>query len=447
MARMETQVEELADNRVRLQVEVGSDDVRHAVEHAASDLAESMKIPGFRKGRVPMPVLVARVGRERLYQEAVESHIGGWFRAAAARSRIRPVEQPEYGYDPPSSADESFRFTATVAVQPKPELSDWSGLEVPYAEPEVPAELVEQELEALRSSVAELVPIEDRPVVQGDTLVVDLVGDEGEAHRDYVVELGQGRLLDELEEGLVGMSIGETKTIEAELADGSRATIEATVKEIKEKVLPPLDDDLARSTSEFETLAELREEIESRLREALELESEAAFRQEVVRALVAAAKAEASGPLVEARARTLLQGLALSLERRGISLDTYLQITGTSGEDLVERLRAEAAESVAGELVLEAAADKLGVTVSDEELEDEIRARYEDADEAMPQLRESGRWEQERESARLSRALDRVASEVERIPADLAAAREKLWTPEKERDQSATTLWTPASKE
>jgi trigger factor len=447
MARMETQVEELADNRVRLQVEVGSDDVRHAVEHAASDLAESMKIPGFRKGRVPMPVLLARVGRERLYAEAVESHIGGWFRAAAARSRIRPVEQPEFGYDPPSSPDESFRFTATVAVQPKPDLPDWSALEVPYAEPEVPAELVEQELEALRSSVAELVPVEDRPVVQGDTLVVDLVGDQGEAQRDYVVELGQGRLLDELEEGLVGMSIGETKTIEAELADGSTTSIEVTVKEIKEKVLPPLDDDLARSTSEFETLAELREEIESRLREALELESEAAFRQEVVRALVAAAKVEASGPLVEGRARTLLQGLALSLERRGISLDNYLQITGTSGDDLVERLRAEAAESVAGELVLEAAADQLGVTVSDEELEDELRARYEDADEAMPQLRESGRWEQERESVRLSHALDRISSEVKRIPADLAAAREKLWTPEKERDQSATTLWTPASKE
>src|SRR5919198_3971926 len=234
MAPMETQVEELADNRVRLQVEVGSDDVRHAVEHAASDLAASMKIPGFRKGRVPMPVLLARVGRERLYAEAVESHISGWFRAAAARSRIRPVEQPEFGYDPPSSADEGFRFTATVAVQPKPELPDWSELEVPYAEPEVPAELVERELEALRSAVAELIPVEDRPVAEDDTLVVDLVGG-GEAHRDYVVELGQGRLLDELEAGLVGMSVGETKTIEAELADDSTATIEATVKEIKEK--------------------------------------------------------------------------------------------------------------------------------------------------------------------------------------------------------------------
>ena len=447
MARMETQVEELADNRVRLQVEVGSDDVRHAVEHAASDLAESMKIPGFRKGHVPMPVLVARVGRERLYAEAVESHIGGWFRAAAARSRIRPVDQPEFGYDPPASADETFRFTATVAVQPKPELPDWRELEVPYAELDVPAELVEQELEALRSSVAELVPVENRPVAEGDTLVVDLVGGGGEAHRDYVVELGQGRLLDELEAGLVGMSIGETKTIEAELADGSTTSIEATVKEIKEKVLPPLDDDLARSTSEFESLAELREDIESRLRARLEVETEAAFRQEVVRALADAARVEASGPLVEARARTLLQGLALSLERRGISLDTYLQVTGSSGDELVERLRAEARESVAGELVLDAVADQLGVEVSDEELEDELRLRYEDADEAIPELRESGRWDQERESLRLARALDRIASEVKRIPVELAAAREKLWTPEKERDQAETTLWTPASKE
>src|ERR671935_3272492 len=145
MARMETQVEELADNRVRLQVEVPSDDVRHAVEHAASDLAESMKIPGFRKGHVPMPVLLARVGRDRLYAEAVESHIGGWFRAAAARSRIHPVDQPEFGYDPPASADESFRFTATVAVQPRPELPDWHAPEAPYAAPEAPAGPVARE--------------------------------------------------------------------------------------------------------------------------------------------------------------------------------------------------------------------------------------------------------------------------------------------------------------
>src|SRR5437588_8358881 len=158
MARVETQLEELADNRVRLTVEVPSAEVKHAVEHATSDLAESAKVPGFRKGKVPPALLLARLGRDRVFTEAVESHIGGWFWNAAATTRIRPVEQPEYDYDLPASEDQTFRFEATVAVQPKPELADWSQLEVPSPEPEVPQEAVDEELEALRSTVAELVP-------------------------------------------------------------------------------------------------------------------------------------------------------------------------------------------------------------------------------------------------------------------------------------------------
>src|SRR5215210_5362606 len=141
MGRVQTQVEELGGDRVRLTVEVPSADVKHAVEHAASDLAGSVKIPGFRKGRVPFPVLVQRIGRERVYAEAVETHIGGWFWNAAAQTRIRPVEQPEYGYDLPEG-DAPWRFTATVSVQPKPDLPDWRTLQVPAPEPEVPAELV-----------------------------------------------------------------------------------------------------------------------------------------------------------------------------------------------------------------------------------------------------------------------------------------------------------------
>src|SRR6266571_7320924 len=131
MGWVQTQVEELPENKVRLSVEVPSADVQHAVEHAAGDLAASMKIPGFRKGKVPMPVLLARVGKERVYSEAVESHIGGWFRNAAVSSRIRPVESPEYEYDLPNSPDQAFQFRATVAVQPKIEPADWTKLEVP----------------------------------------------------------------------------------------------------------------------------------------------------------------------------------------------------------------------------------------------------------------------------------------------------------------------------
>src|SRR5207248_768879 len=211
-------------------------------------------------------------------------------------------------------------------------------------------------------SVAELVPVEDRPVVEGDTVVVDLVTPGGEAQRDYVVELGQGRLLDELEEGIVGMRARETKQVEADLGDDSTAAIDVTVKEIKEKVLPPLDDDLARAASEFETLDELRGEIESRLREQLEAEAEGAFRAATADALVEAAKVNPDGPLVES-------------------------------------------------------------------------------------LRESGRLGELRYDLRLRNALDRVAAEVKRIPAELAAAREKLWTPEKEKTSADTKLWTPGSKE
>ena len=131
---MATQVEELSDNRVRLRVDVPPADLQHAVEHATSDLARSVKVPGFRKGKVPTQVLEARIGRERIFSEAVESHIGGWFLNAAATSRIRPVAQPEYDYDLPETDDDAFSFTATVSVQPKPQPADWTSLGVPYAE-------------------------------------------------------------------------------------------------------------------------------------------------------------------------------------------------------------------------------------------------------------------------------------------------------------------------
>jgi trigger factor len=448
---MQAQVEELPENRVRLTVDVPNADVRHAIEHAASDLAGSLKIPGFRKGKVPLPVLIARVGKERLYEEAVSSHIGSWFMNAAAESRIRPVAQPEYGYDLPGSERDDFQFTATVAVQPKPELDDWTQLEVGYPEVDVPDGLIEHELDVLRSSVAQLAPVEGRPVGESDTVVIDIVGQGGEAQRDFVVELGQGLLADEVEHELRGMSVGETKAIELPVGDDSTDRIEVTLKEIKEKVLPPLDDELARSASEFETLEELRSEIDSRLRAQLEADAEGVFREAVVDALVDASRVEPSPLLVEARANTLWNELRRSLERRGISVEAYLQLTGTSADEVVTRLREQAGRSVARELVLEAVADRLDVTVADDELEALVREQAElagdDPDRVLATLRERGGEERIRDDLRLRGALDRVAAEVKRVPASLAAAREAIWTPEKEKTAADTKLWTPASKE
>ena len=447
--RVETQVEELPENRVRLTVQVPSHDVHHAVEHAASDLAQSAKIPGFRKGKVPRNLLVQRVGRERLMAEAVESHIGGWFWNAAARSRVRPVEQPEYDFELPASDSEDWQFTATVAVQAKPELADWKTLEVGAYEPEVPEELVERELDALRSTVAELVPVEGRPVGPDDTVIVDMVSPEGGTRRDYVVELGRGAVVDEIEQGLVGMSAGETKDSPFELADGTTQAVSVTANEIKEKVLPPLDDELARAASEFDTFVELRADIEERLREQIDEEVEAQFRSDVADALVAASKVDASGPLVETRTRELLRSLARQVEARGVQLETYLAMTGQSADDLVTRLRTEALRSVARELVLDAAADQLGIDVPDSEVEELVREQADafgdDADEQLLRLRETSRFESLRDDLRLRKATDRIASEVKRIPRELADARESIWTPDKEKPQTEAKLWTPGS--
>src|SRR5919197_637510 len=166
---MATQVEELPDNRVRLTVEVPQADLQHAVEHATSDLARSVKVPGFRKGKVPQQVLEARIGKQKIFSEAVESHIGGWFLNAAANTRIRPVAAPE---------------------------------------------VVDAELEELRSSVAELAPVEGRSARTGDVVVIDVLSPEGEGQRDLVVELGAGRLVEELERALIGASPGETKEVD-----------------------------------------------------------------------------------------------------------------------------------------------------------------------------------------------------------------------------------------
>ena len=442
---MTTQVEELPDNRVRLTVDVPRADVHHAVEHAASDLAAAVKIPGFRKGKVPMPVLVNRIGKERLYTEAIESHISGWYGNAVARSRIRPADRPELDYELPTSDDQDWQFTATVPVLPRPEVADWTQLEVGIADVDVPEELVTAELDALRASVAELSPVEDRPAQLGDTVVVDLVREGGDGQKDYVVELGSGRLVPELEQQLVGMSAGETREVRFELPDDELGTVEATVKEIKEKVLPPPDDNLAKAASEFDTFEELRADVEQRLRAQLEADVEEGFRRSALDKLVEASNVRVGGPVVESRTRALLESFDEMLGRRGGSLEAYLQVTGTSPDDLVARFRSEAQRSVAGELVLEAVADKVAIEIPDEQVDEAIRERFEDADRVIEQLRESGIYETERESLRLAAALDRVAAEVKRIPLEQEQARDAIWTPDKETPETETKLWTPGN--
>jgi trigger factor len=444
-------VEQLGENRVRLTVDVPPEQVRHAVDHALDDLSVSVKIPGFRKGKIPKQVLVSRLGKERIYAEAVDSHIGGWFWSAAMQNRIRPITDPAYEFELPGTADESWTFTATVEVQSLPEIVDWTALEVPRIEAEVPEESVAAELEALRESVAELAPAGDRPAREGDTLIVDLVDEQGEAQRDTVMELGVARVAPELEAALLGSTAGESKVVSFERGDGTTTSMTVEVREVQEKVLPPLDDELARAASEFDTLDELTGSIEGALREQLDGEVDAAFRVAAVDELVRASGVQPALPLVRSRAADLLTGFVRSLERRGVSLETYLAASGGNVEELQRQMVLEAAVSISRELALEALAEKAGIDVSDDDVKAYLREEAdnagEDADGLIDDVWAHGQQESVREDLRLRAALDRLVADVQPIAPELAEARDKLWTPDKEKPAGDTKLWTPGSKE
>jgi trigger factor len=443
---MEPQVEQLADDRVRLTVEVPADDVNHAIEHATHDLAGRVRVPGFRPGKVPKQVLMSKIGKERLYTEAVDSHIGNWFWNAVARSRVRPTEQPEYVYELPSSAQEDWRFTAEFAVQPLPKPADWTELEVARREVEVPEDVVTSELEALQRIAADLSLVENRTAQPGDVVVVDIISEDGFGQRAYVFELGAARLVDEIEQAVRGLVGGETRDVSWELGDGAQRKGAVTLKELYELVLPPLDDDVAKKVSEYDTLDELRSDIEGRVRERIEEEVEALFRQAAVDELVKASNVDPHGLSVEMRTRELLQGFIRTLQRRGIDPNAYLQMTNTTGAELEARLRGEAKQSIARELLLEAVADQLALEVTDEEIREELR-RQGEVDEDIDEFFERGGADRVRPDLRMKKAVDRIAAEVKPISPEQAAARESIWTPEKEKPKTSEKLWTPGSKE
>ena len=268
---MPNTVEQVGDDKIKLTVEVPAHDVHHAVEHAANDLAASARIPGFRKGKVPMPLLIKRVGRERLYSEAVESHIGGWFwgaatRRASTRSRNR------------STTTSCPRATAKTGASRRPSRCSRS--------PSRPTgrssrcRSTRPRCRRKRSRPSSRPAAQHRRARPGRR-PPSRAGRHRRRRprrrrrlgtRDYVVELGSERLVEEIENGVRGLSAGEQRDVAYELADGSRRSATVVVKEVKERVLPPLDDELAKSATEFETLDELRGEIESRLRAQIDEE-------------------------------------------------------------------------------------------------------------------------------------------------------------------------------
>jgi trigger factor len=460
---MKTSVKELPDSRVRVEVDVDAADVDRRVKRAARGLGGELRIPGFRKGKVPPEVVIQRVGRGAVMEEALREALPEWYERALLESGVTPVGDPKLDVSALPDEGESLSFSIEVAVRPDAKLGEYRELEVGRAEVEVPEDAVASELERLREGFASLRPVE-RAGADGDFLLVDYRGEidgepfEGGEARDFLLELGAEGLLEGFNEALRGAEAGDEREVKVQFPDdyrperlaGTEATFKVDVKEVREKQLPDLDDDFAAQASEFDTLDELREDLAAKIREALEERADDEFRQAAVDAAVAEATVEVPADVIEARATDMWERVERSLQGRGIAPETYLRMQNRSREDLIAEARPDAEQALKREAVLAAIADAEAIEVSDEELVESLRHTAEEHEGTTPeklleQLRSQGRDALLSEEMRLRKAADLVAESAKPIPKERADAREKLWTPEKDSPTEGS-LWTPGDE-
>jgi trigger factor len=416
--------------------------------------------------------VIRRVGRDAVLDEAVRDSLSRWYVDAIDAAGIAPVGEPrlQLGELPPEG--QALSFSIEVGVRPTAALGEYKGLEVGRREPHADPAEVERQLEELRERLARLETVE-RPAARGDFVVIDYVASrdgqpipEGEG-RDQLVELGSGRLLEGLEEGLTGAGAGDQRELEVSFPDdyanddlaGQHAAFAVTVKEVKEKRLPELDDDFASDAAGFDTLDELRDDIRTRLLELDARRAEQEFREAALDAAVAQAQVDIPAALIDARAREAWERTLHSLSHQGISKDAYLRIAGKSEEQILAEARPDAERSLKREAVLAAVIDAEAIEPGEDELlaalqsaaSDDGSQRQQTPQELLAAVRKAGRLDELREDVAARAALDLIAREAKPIALEQARARDKLWTPEKEAqrpdqqggESAPGKLWTP----
>jgi trigger factor len=457
---MQTTVKELPGSRVEVEVEVAATDVEKGVNRAARSLAREMRLPGFRKGKAPPSLVIQRLGFGPVLEEAIRDSLPQWYENALLSSGVISVGDPSVEIvSTPEGEGEPLGFKFEIGVRPEAKLGEYKGLEVGRAEPDVPGDVVDEQVDRIRQGFAKLEPVE-RAAAEGDALLIDFEGMldgkafEGGAANDYLLELGGGRLIEGFEEQLIGAEAGEERKVEVTFPDdyqaeqlaGEDAVFSVEVKEVREKVLPELDDDFAAEASEFDTMEELRNDIETRLGEAAGQRIEQDFRMAAIDAAVEGASMDLPEELALARASERLDRLERQLAQRGMDPAGYFQMQGKSRDEVLEESKPDAEQELKREAVMAAIADAEEIEVSAEEMIEALAhtAEHERTtpEKLLERLRENGRDEMVREDIRVRKAIDLVAAEAKSIPVDQAEAREQIWTPEKER-QAAGELWTP----
>ncbi len=456
---LSTELTELPDDKVRLDVLVPQAEVAKQTERTLKRLAKDMKIAGFRPGKVPPAVVAQRIGRDAVVEELLRDALGTWYSEAVSEAGVQPVTEPELSLDSvPEDADLSF--AATIQLAPKPELGEYRGIEVPREVAEVPDDALSTEIDHLRAQAATLAPAE-RPAAGGDVVTLDFEGSLGErsladaSARDFVVELGSGRLMPEFEQRVFGMSEGDTASFDVMYPDhdqraglaGKTVSYEITVSAVQRKVLPEMTDDLAKEVSEFDTAEELEAAIRTRLDEKAEEATAEMFRRRAIDAAAQNATINVPEDMINARVRSVLEQSQQRMPE-GVTLEQYLASRNQTLEGAVEELKPESEKAIMRELVVVAIAEAEGITVSDEELdaqivEDAERSEH-TAEELRAELEKVNGMESLRDDIVLKKAVDVIVETATPIDMETAKARDKLWTPEKEAAETkGGKLWTP----
>ena len=373
---MKTDVEELSPTRVKLTIEVPFDELKPSLDRAYKEVARQVRVPGFRPGRVPPRVIDQRIGRGAVLEQAVNEAVPELYGKALEEHDVFALGQPAVEITKLDDGKE-LAFTAEVDIRPKFDLPDINGMPVTVDNAEVDPDQVEEYIGALRERFASLKGA-DRPVAEGDFVSIDLSAEAGgevveDAQANGVsYEVGSGQMLDGLDEALVGMSAGESKTFTAELAGGKlageQADVTVKVDSVKVKELPELDDDFAQSASEFDTLGELRAGTRTQLEGMRRVSQVSQARERALDALLAKVDIPLPEDLIEREVASRKEALSERLSRSGNTMDEYLEATNTTAEQLDEQLEQDARRSVKSGFVLDKLATEEELGVDQEEL-------------------------------------------------------------------------------
>lgn len=387
---MSLQVEKLEKNMAKLTIEAAAEELDKAIETAYQKQKGKISIPGFRKGKVPRQVIEKMYGKEVFYEEAANTLIPEVYEKALEECEEDIVSSPQIEVTQ-IEAGKPFIFTATVALKPEVKLGKYKGVKVDKADVEVTEEEINAAIDRERENNARNIAVEDRPVKDGDMTLLDFEGFvdgvafEGGKGENYPLTIGSGAFIPGFEEQLVGAEIGKEVEVnvtfpedyQAENLKGKAAVFKCTVKEIKEKELPEIDDEFASEVSEFDTLDEYKADIKKNLEERKAKEAKDAKEEAVIEAIVEASEMDIPEAMVETQQRQMVDEFAQRITMQGLSMEQYMQFTGTNYKQMIEQIKPQAEKRIKSRLVLEAVAAAEKIEVSDEDYENEIASMAE----------------------------------------------------------------------